>query len=70
MNIGNTVVESWIIDISQLSQEGGELLGSLFNLMGDYDQWILVTDLLNIFNTGHSKVFFEFVTLSWKCNEH
>jgi len=38
--------------------------------MGDHDQWILITDPLNISNDGHSKKFFGIVTLSWKCNEH
>ena len=31
--------------------------------MGDNDQWILVTDPLNIFNDDHSKSFFGIVTL-------
>jgi len=28
--------------------------------MEDYDQWILVTNPLNIFNDGHSKVFWNY----------
>ena len=50
---------SWIIDTPQLSQEGGELGGTLLSLMGDHDQWILVTAPLNIFNDGHSKSFLK-----------